>query len=548
MTRPSPGFLGVFLIAVALVLAGAGLAKGGLYIGKHEGDTLHLLQIVLREARGQWPHLDFQTPIGVLATAPIALFVWLGAGIGHAILYAQALVAVLALPAIWWVAASRFRGGAAYLFGALVLVLILALVHGEAERSVSISMHYNRWAWAAAFVAIACAMLPSEEEFRSPVADGLVIGGGAGDHGADQDHLFRRLPASHRGRAHRAPRLARPSASPSLTGLAVALAVTLLAGTPFFWLAYLRDLFTVMASEVRPQPGLPLAAVVGAPAYMGGSLVLLLGVVLLRQSGRTLEGLVLLLLVPGFFYVTYQNFRNDPQWLWLLGLLLFTLRPAREHYIAVGWEAQTGAADRRRGRGRLLRALGAQPRLFAVPPSRHRHRATTCRCCRAPAFTTTSRRRRIRAMRVDAKVALDARRPALRRLSRPRAAQAHGDVQRRGLARLPGRARHHRLVRSAVGRSQGLGPHRGQNALPRRHPVVLLALRRRRAAARAPRPGTTAGCRAGTAADYLLVPLCPLSTKVRKLILDEVTESGADLTEVRRNAYYVLFAKAPVSP
>ena len=50
------------------------------------------------------------------------------------------------------------------------------------------------------------------------------------------------------------------------------------------------------------------------------------------------------------------------------------------------------------------------------------------------------------------------------------------------------------------------------------------------------------------AADYLLVPLCPLSLGVRKLILDEVTETGAKLTEVRRNDFYVLFAKAPASP
>ncbi|MEZ5722485.1 MAG: hypothetical protein R3D59_13215 [Paracoccaceae bacterium] len=34
------------------VLAGATLAKGGLYFDTYEGDTLHLLDIVLREARG----------------------------------------------------------------------------------------------------------------------------------------------------------------------------------------------------------------------------------------------------------------------------------------------------------------------------------------------------------------------------------------------------------------------------------------------------------------------------------------------------------------
>ncbi|MEZ5768653.1 MAG: hypothetical protein R3D80_14045 [Paracoccaceae bacterium] len=52
MTRPSPAVLAVFLLAVTAVLAGATLAKGGLYFDTYEGDTLHLLDIVLREARG----------------------------------------------------------------------------------------------------------------------------------------------------------------------------------------------------------------------------------------------------------------------------------------------------------------------------------------------------------------------------------------------------------------------------------------------------------------------------------------------------------------
>ena len=44
-------------------------------------------------------------------------------------------------------------------------------------------------------------------------------------------------------------------------------------------------------------------------------------------------------------------------------------------------------------------------------------------------------------------------------------------------------------------------------------------------------------------ADYLIVPLCPLSTKVRKQILEAVEESGAALTEVRRTEMYVLFER-----
>jgi len=539
MTRPNPAFLGVFLIAVVLVLTGASLLKGGFYIGKHEGDTLHLLQIVLREARGEWPHLDFQTPIGVLATAPIAFFVWIGQGIGHAILYAQALVAVLALPAIWWVAASRFQGWLAYAFGGLVLVLILALVHGEAERSVSISMHYNRWAWAAAFVAIACAMLPTEEGFRAPVADGVVIGAALAVMALIKVTYFGAfvLPIAvgliGRG-AWRSVWVG------IITGLGFAAVITLLAG-PVFWLAYLRDLFTVMGSQVRPQPGLPLAAVVGAPAYMGGSLVLLAGVILLRQSGRALEGLVLLLLVPGFFYATYQNFGNDPQWLWLLGLLLLTLRPLREHHTGAGWEAK-----------QALLLAGVIALTFAAPSainlaySPFRHLATDVEdytpLLPGSGVHEDLQTPGIRAIRVDAKVAMDLE-------GQPFAAY-HDPEHREDIVDFNGE------TWPACGIELGTvawfeaysndlkasGLTEGKTIFPA---DILSSFWLYGASD--PLPGASpwyyGGLPGWDAADYLLVPLCPLSTKVRKLILDEVTETGVTLTEVRRNDLFVLYAK-----
>ncbi len=539
MSRPNPTFLGIFLIGVVLALAGASLAKGGFYIAKHEGDTLHLLQIVLREARGEWPHLQFQTPIGVLATAPIAFFVWLGVGIGHAILYAQALVATLALPAIWWVAASRFPRGIAYLFGALVLVLILALVHGEADRSVSISMHYNRWAWAAAFVAIACALLPTEEDFRAPGFDGIVIGAALAIMALTKITYFGAfifpIAVALIGRgAWRTIWVA------VATGLAIALALTLLAG-PLYWLAYLRDLFTVMASETRAQPGLPLAAVIGAPAYMGGSLALLVGVILLRQSGHKLEGLVMLLLVPGFFYVTYQNFGNDPQWLWLLGLILLTLRPAREHYADAGWEVK-----------QALLLTGTVALTFAAPSvlnlaySPFRHLATDTAdympLIPGSAVHDDLLAPEIRALRVDAKVAMDLE-------GQPFAAYYDPEF-REDIVTFNGETWPAcNIELGTVAWFETLSDDlkaSGLTAGKTLFPADILSSFWLYGASE-PLPGASpwyySGLPGWEAADYLLVPLCPLSAKVRKLILDEVTETGVALEEVRRNDLYVLYAK-----
>ena len=69
MSRPRSAVLAAWLVVLILVLGGLPILKGAFYIEKHEGDTLHLAELVLRMARGEWPHLDFMTPIGVLAIA-----------------------------------------------------------------------------------------------------------------------------------------------------------------------------------------------------------------------------------------------------------------------------------------------------------------------------------------------------------------------------------------------------------------------------------------------------------------------------------------------
>ena len=335
MFKSSPWRLAALLLIVVLVLGGLPLLKGGFYIGKHEIDTIQMSEIVLRMARGEWPHLDFMTPIGVLAMAPIALFVALGAGIGHAIFYAQILVALTLLPAAAWVAQSRLSGKVALAYAAFVMILCLALVHGETERSVSISMHYNRWAWAVAYIVVPLVMLAPSRRPR-PAVDGAIIGLGMAVLALIKATYFISLaPAVLIGLLSR--RWWRVLAAAAVAGLLVAGLVTLLAG-PQFWVAYLNDLMTVARSEVRPQPGESFAVITSAPAYMGASMALIGTVILLRQAGRMVEGMILLVLAPGFFFIVFQNYGNDPQWLPLLALLAFVLRPAAGMTNSFGWD------------------------------------------------------------------------------------------------------------------------------------------------------------------------------------------------------------------
>jgi len=64
-------FLG-FLLGLVALMGGLALAKGGLYVDRHEGDTLHLTEIVLRMAGGEWPHLDHMSAICCWSRARIS--------------------------------------------------------------------------------------------------------------------------------------------------------------------------------------------------------------------------------------------------------------------------------------------------------------------------------------------------------------------------------------------------------------------------------------------------------------------------------------------
>ena len=339
MSRPNPVVLFGFLVSIIVVLGGLAVLKGGLFIAKHEADTLHLVQIVFRMNMGQWPHLDFMTPLGALAYAPIALFTWLGAGIGHAILYAQIMVAAALLPAVWWVGVSRFPGWLAYLFGALVVVLCVAIAFGTEEQTISISMHYNRWAWAFSFVAIALAVVPPMDRER-PLVDGVIIGLCLAALALIKVTYFISFaPAIALALAFRKDWAAMGWAL--VAGAGVVVIVTLFAGVGF-WIAYAQDLIEVSRSKVRPQPGLTISRVILSSAYLGATAMAILGAVLYRQSKEDAGGYALLALLPGFIYVTYQNYGNDPQWLPLLAILFLALRPKQVRHNRWGWDIRKG--------------------------------------------------------------------------------------------------------------------------------------------------------------------------------------------------------------
>jgi hypothetical protein len=535
MNRVRPIFLWLFSLCLLVLFGAAPLLKGAFYLGKHEGDTMHLAELVLRMAAGEWPHLDFMTPIGVLALAPIVLFVKVGVGLGHAIFYGQILVAALLLPPAIHVARSRFSGVWQYVFCASVLVLCLALVHGEAHKAVSISMHYNRWAWAVAYIIVPLAIMEPGGTGRDRL-EGILIGLGLAALVLIKVTYFVALSPALLV-ALFARRRFGAILWALIAGLAVALAVTLLAG-PQFWLAYLGDLLAVAGSDIRQQPGESLGDTITLPLYAGGSITALAGVILLRQAGRAVEGMALLLLVPGLFYITYQNFGNDPQWLCLLALIFVALRPGDMGVTnGLGWDlrrALTRAAI-------LCLAFGLPTAInLAFSPWRHLAMDTKDFVPLLPGLPATADVLAFgpRLYTINRTLPYDGADTPFAsyrsRTERPGTAMLNGEALPECQLEGGTNAWFETVTADLTAAGYGGTSLIGTDLFSAYW--MFGDFKPVRGAA----PWTYGGLPGIDNADYVVVPLCPMSTKLRAGMLKALAESGRSLTERRRTDLYVL--------
>lgn len=535
MSRPNPFALLAVLAAFVAGVSALAILKGGLHAENHEGDMLHVLEILFRLERGQLPHLDFMTPIGAFAFLPMHGFMVAGFGVDRAIVWGQTAVAAGLLPLVWWAGFTRFPGWLAYGFGLVCLILVMALVHGQTVDAVSISMHYNRWAWALAYVAIALAVLQPLGRPR-PVIDGAVIGlCVAGLVMIKVTYAAALGPGILLAMLLRHDRTAFVSAL--MAGGSVALGVTLWGGMGY-WAAYLGDLATVAASDVRAFPSRNFASTLVAPAWLGATLTALAAVFALRRAGVEAAGLVLFLLLPGFAYVTYQNFGNDPQWLALLGLLtLALLREADPEALRLRAALPFIAT--------LIFGLAAPSLLnLAYSPLRN---ALAKPADFAPFLPGSERHAglktaKLRANRIDGMIPLDGPGSGLEAygalIERAEPAVFRGETLAdcEVMVGLPGwldgiaqdlasagYAGNTRIFAADIFSSHWM--------FNGAEPLVKGA------------PWYYGGLPGWESADYLLVPLCPAVPKIRASLLKLIEENGAVLTEVRRTPLYILFAR-----
>ncbi len=315
------------LVVFAAATVALSLLAGSLRITGHEGDILQALDAAGRLNAGQLQHIDFMTPLGVLATAPIAWAQALGFGPGMSVLVAQALVCVAVLPLVLMTVQGRLNGRLRIGFAIAAVLMVTALAYGGSNPSTSLAMYYNRWAWVLAAMAVIVLMVPSQ--VPNAARDGIILGVCAAALTLLKvTYLIGLLPfalvAILTWRAWKTFAVAL-----IVAGLLL-LAATLAFGGLAFWKAYLGDLLATAASPMRSRPGEEFGSLLGKPAYLPASLAALTAVVFWRKTRRQREGLLMLLLFPGLVFITYQNWGNDPVWLVILAIVLLAI-PAPEN-------------------------------------------------------------------------------------------------------------------------------------------------------------------------------------------------------------------------
>lgn len=329
--------LALFAIDLALLML-----PSKLMISAHEGDLMHMLDATMRMANGELPHLDFMTPIGILGFAPVAGFLALGFPVGKATLLADAALLALMLPAIWWLSATRLSRGQAYFFGAVMVVTMMAVVYGGSSSSISLSMYYNRWGWSFTFLLLVTILFKPRKDMAESWAAPLIVGLSMAALAMLKMTFFvPLLPVvvvilltQKQGKL-----------------LLKAAAIGLLAGGLLlawlgvdFFLAYVHDLLVVTRPEsARVNTGVSLSDIVASPGTIITSIILIAALVIFRKSGRMHQGLMVLVLAPAFAYITYQNWGNDPKWLFLLILYIWANLPEPEAKPVFGVPARQGA-------------------------------------------------------------------------------------------------------------------------------------------------------------------------------------------------------------
>ncbi len=138
----------VILAVVAVILSAVFLYPGATYSGAYLGDVLIALEGAYRIDAGQWPSIDFRSPLGFMSYW-LPYLGWQALGqFGGAMEFASVLLAVIVTPMAMIMAQARVGAILAALFSVWVFTLIVVPMEpGWPGLWSNQSMHYNRWGW-----------------------------------------------------------------------------------------------------------------------------------------------------------------------------------------------------------------------------------------------------------------------------------------------------------------------------------------------------------------------------------------------------------------
>ncbi|WP_425053558.1 hypothetical protein [Psychromarinibacter sp. S121] len=142
------GLAWLALAVVAAILSAIFLLPRATYSAAYVGDVLVALEGAYRIAAGQWPSVDFKSPLGFMSYwLPYIGWQTLGQ-FGGAMEFASVLLAVIVTPMAMIMAQARVGAILSALFSIWVFcLLVVPMEPGMPGTWSNQSMHYNRWGW-----------------------------------------------------------------------------------------------------------------------------------------------------------------------------------------------------------------------------------------------------------------------------------------------------------------------------------------------------------------------------------------------------------------
>lgn len=284
---------------------------------KLEVDVFHLMDAIERISLGQRMHIDFSSPMGDLTPAVGALWRAQGLPFGATLTLANWTVAMIAALLATWAWTTRVGGAPGLLLGAFGTMLAMQYGWRLNENTLSYAMAYNRWSWALAMPTLTLFLMPSTARGpRADLIDGVAIGfaGGAlfwfkANFAAGLFPIWALWAVLFASR--RAMRIS------FLAGLGWTLAIPMLIYldplAPFTSIpGYVRDLFAVAASPIRPEQVLPFSSVIGSPQSAMQNIAIVVAMLALIAGGLKRMAAMWGLAFACVTVLTWQNYFSEP--------------------------------------------------------------------------------------------------------------------------------------------------------------------------------------------------------------------------------------------